>query len=131
MSRQIDFNQPLSDEDRAWLHEWSQDWRIEENERRFGQAEQPEVEDQLPHVQSQPDLDGNQVDSQPESGADGQGPETDDDDDDDDDDGLSLEEQIAQLTIDQLKDELEELGEPVTGSKKELQEHLLKALESR
>lgn len=36
MSRQIDETKPFSDEDKAWLHSWSQDWKIEENERRFG-----------------------------------------------------------------------------------------------
>ena len=39
MSRVIDFDKPLSDEDKRWLHERSLDWRIEENERKFGQSD--------------------------------------------------------------------------------------------
>jgi hypothetical protein len=43
MSREIDFEKPLSDEDRAWLHEHSQDHLIAENDRKF--KEEPEEEE--------------------------------------------------------------------------------------
>lgn len=36
MSKMIDFDKPLSDEDRAWLHGRSLDWKVEANDRRFG-----------------------------------------------------------------------------------------------
>jgi hypothetical protein len=41
MSKDIDFDKPLSDEDRAWLHERSLDWRIQENDRKFGKEPEP------------------------------------------------------------------------------------------
>lgn len=111
MSRQIDFNQPLSAEDREWLHEWSMDWRIEENDRRFGTPEG----DHRDHTHA--DI-GNAADASVGDGGAG-------------DDGLTLAEQIASLDVDELKDELKELGESTQGNKDELQERLLKALESR
>lgn len=107
MSRQIDFDKPLSDDDRAWLHEWSQDWRIEENERKFGK---PEAEQESFAAQqespAQPEL--------PTVGSANLDP--------------SLEDQIAALTVAELKEELSEIGQSSEGNKKELQERLLKAL---
>ena len=38
MSRIIDFDKPLSDEDKLWLHQWGYDYKIVENEQRFAQA---------------------------------------------------------------------------------------------
>jgi hypothetical protein len=52
MSRQIDHDKPLSEEDKAWLRETSQVWRIEENERKFDKAHQKSeghVEEPDPH----------------------------------------------------------------------------------
>lgn len=46
MSKEIDFDKPLSDEDRQWLHERSQDYLIAENDRKFkseSEEEEPEV----------------------------------------------------------------------------------------
>lgn len=117
MSRQIDFDKPLSAEDRAWLHEWSQDWRIEENERKFGKQDGPLDEG------AAPDTDENG----PQSEGDGQT----DASAGDDQEQPSLEDQIAALTVPELKDELKEVGESLDGNKKELQDRLLKALEDR
>ena len=38
MSKVIDFDKPLSDADKLWLHEWGYDYKIVENEQRFAQA---------------------------------------------------------------------------------------------
>ena len=38
MSKIIDFDKPLSDEDKLWLHQWGYDYKIVENEQRFAQA---------------------------------------------------------------------------------------------
>jgi hypothetical protein len=51
MSRNIDFDKPLSAEDRAWLHEWSMDWRIEENDRKFSDLVQ---NNNGPQIQNDP-----------------------------------------------------------------------------
>jgi hypothetical protein len=48
MSKEIDLDKPLSDEDREWLHARSQDSVIEANDRQFkdeGEDDEPEVDE--------------------------------------------------------------------------------------
>ena len=100
MSRQIDFDKPLSADDREWLCQMSLGWRIEENERRFGNLD---VAEQVPHEEHEHADIG-------------------------DANTLSLEDEVAALDVSELKDELKGLKLPVSGDKQELQERLLNAL---
>ena len=43
MSKVIDFDKPLSDADKLWLHDWGYDYKIVENEQRFAQAKVHDV----------------------------------------------------------------------------------------
>src|SRR6266404_6825830 len=61
MIRQIDHDKPLSKDDKAWLHEWSLDYLIDANERKFDKEYQkstgPEIEqdpDRAPNPPRQP-----------------------------------------------------------------------------
>jgi hypothetical protein len=46
MSKEIDLDKPLSDEDREWLHEHSLDHQIQANDRQFAEeSEEPEVDE--------------------------------------------------------------------------------------
>jgi hypothetical protein len=47
MSKEIDLDKPLSDEDRAWLHERSLDHQIQANDRQFKDAPEAEVEPEV------------------------------------------------------------------------------------
>lgn len=119
MSRTIDFDKPLSDEDKRWLHERSLDWRIEENERRFGQREVYEnegiVKVEIPGL----------VDPEPSenprapTGESLKPPPV-----------VVVEEvvDVAELTVKELKEHLSDLGLSTEGNKKELQERLDEAL---
>lgn len=123
MSRQIDFDKPLSDEDKLWLHKWGQDWKIEENERRFAQSdthlagELVSVPDALadaglevpePPVNPTPQQ---AVSPQPESF-----------------DEEAIRAEVEELTVAELRANLKDFGEPTDGVKAELQERLLAAL---
>lgn len=129
MSRVIDFEKPLSDEDKQWLHAWSQDWRIEENERKFGKAEEhadgrpvdvtqvlADAGVEVPEPQAQPVVQLTGGRDHPLTGVVDDGGEEDAVD-------------IDELNVDELKQHLHDLGQPTTGNKKELQERLAKALE--
>lgn len=137
MSRQIDFDKPLSDEDKKWLHEWSQDWRIAENERKFGKKVDlttPVDTDALlakAGLEVPPPPPGpTQVAGQPLS----QGSEEHHTNRDhpltgvvDDDEPVEAVD-IEELTVAELKAELADLKLSTDGNKKELQERLAEAL---
>jgi hypothetical protein len=146
MSRNIDFDKPLSTEDRAWLHEWSMDWRIAENDRKFSETVQnisgPVITQNPDNAIANPRLPHNFPEEKVATGpvypvanhpqiqqyanTVGQLP------------GTTVEPapqpepeavDIEDLTVDELKSELKNLDQPVTGNKAELQDRLTKALE--
>jgi hypothetical protein len=136
MSRTIDFDKPLSDEDKKWLHEWSQDWRIEENERKFGKkvdltkpvdtaavlakagVEVPDPPPGPTQVAGQPLSQGSEQfhanRDHPFTGT--------------VDDSPVEEVDIEELTVEELKTELAGLELSTAGNKKELQQRLAEAL---
>jgi hypothetical protein len=130
MSREIDFEKPLSDEDKEWLHEMSMDWRIEENDRRFDKEYQ-ESEGYRPEEDANKSA---SVPRQPANFATDQfatgpvypvvesvnaAPATQE---------VVEEVDVEELTVEELKDELRGLDQPTTGTKAELQKRLTKAL---
>jgi hypothetical protein len=136
MSRKIDFDKPLSDEDKEWLHGWSQDYLIDENARKFDKAYQkstgpeiPRIEVNAPAAPRDPrDFPNDKVATGPVYPTDvnaGQVQQY------ADTSSKPVEEEvdINDLTVDELKDELRKLDEPVSGTKDELVKRLSKALE--
>jgi len=125
MSREIDFDKPLSDEDKRWLHERSLDYHIEENERKFGQAKVHA--EGLPVKVEIPGLEVPEPPAQP-TFAPGWVPEV-------TPSGTTevAEEEVEEvapedLTVEELKVELRERNLPTDGNKAELIKRLNKAL---
>jgi len=139
MSRVIDFDKPLSDEDKRWLHERSLDWRIEENERKFGQSDThaegtpinmkavlADAGVEVPEAPATPIYVGEQ------------GPGTEGFRDhpltgvvvasDEDEDAEEADFDVKSLTVEELRDNLREFGESTSGNKAELQKRLTKVL---
>jgi hypothetical protein len=128
MSRQIDFEKPLSDEDKEWLHEMSLDWRVEENNRRFDKEYQEsegfKPDPEVNNAANVPRLPANFATDQFATGPvypvvePVNAPASE-----------SVEEvDVEELTVDELRDELRGLGESTSGTKAELQKRLTKAL---
>lgn len=162
MGKAIDLDKPLSDADKLFLHERSQDYLIEENERKFAQrklhdaGEPIDVKGALekagvepPDAPPNPSYVGamGSVQQGPliVEGEDNAGrvplprdhPLTQEVDDgegtgipaaQDEWDGKSVRAEINTLTVDELKDNLRDLDEPVSGDKAELQKRLFAAL---
>jgi SAP domain len=136
MSRQIDFDKPLSDEDKRYLHEWSQDWRIAENERRFGKNVDLSVPVDTDAVLAKAGVEVPPPPPGPSQVAGpvlSQGSEGFHQNRDHPLTGVVDEEpveevDIDELTVEELRAELHDLGEPTTGNKAELQKRLAKAL---
>jgi hypothetical protein len=134
MSRQIDLEKKLSDEDRAYLKEWSRSDLIEQNDRQFGKPEpEPEVSEDggqdLPTADAKPfweegkepeskfvqrpfdpQVTGHFASEPVDQG--GEPPE---------------EVEIDELTVDELKDELKARNLSTSGNKTDLQKRLAKA----
>lgn len=152
MSKVVDLDKKLSDDDRAYLKERSRLWEIDENDRKFKQGKY--ADDFVPEFQpgytvaAPPIEPGSEADNPPTFvgarpyGVDRGvwGGST----------GLTEQEALAgnagephstqeeveevdvdELTVEQLKDELHALDLPVSGNKKELQDRLQKALEDQ
>lgn len=192
MSMQIDHSKPLDAETKKWLHEWSMDYVIEENERIHGKqegGEPPNVQKALEEagfqapppppgpttvagqgtVATGPVIVEGENDLPPEPGsigtrvelprdhaltgviAEDQGltdprviaetgvgaqPQPNDDGgqvepqtkDDGKFDTRAVRAEVNELSVDELKDNLRELEEPVSGNKDELRDRLVKAL---
>jgi hypothetical protein len=137
MSKVIDFDKPLSDEDKLWLHQWGYDYKIVENEQRFAQAK---VHDaglpinvagvladagiKVPVPQPNPAIPARfaptgvatvaeVVESAPEASEFNE---------------AALRVDIAELTVAELKEEIKELGGEPEGNKAHLQDQLVELL---
>jgi hypothetical protein len=135
MSRTIDFEKPLSDEDKQWLHEWSQDWRIAENERRFGKKVDLTKEVDVPALLEKagvevpdPPSGPTQVAGQPVSQGSDQFHQNRDHELTGTVDEEPEEVDIDDLTVDELKEELRSRDLPVSGNSPELKKRLAEAL---
>jgi hypothetical protein len=136
MSRQIDLEKKLSDEDRAYLKEWSRNDLIEQNDRQFGKPEpEPEISKEggqdLPTADAKPFWEEGK---EPESkfvqrpfdpqvtGHFASEPV-------DQGEGSEVEEVAPEdLTVEELRAELRERDLPTDGNKAELVKRLKKAL---
>lgn len=182
MSVQVDHSKPLDDETKRWLHEWSLDWVIEENERIHGKqegGEPPNVQEALRQAGFEPPpappgptsvapvgnvatgpvivegvndkpvepgsgvvtvpvalprdhaftavVDENRTDavlSEVEGSTAGQTPAN----EPEAWDAKAVRAEIAELSVDDLKENLKDLEQPVGGNKEELQKRLYAAL---
>ncbi|QHB37435.1 hypothetical protein SEA_LEOPARD_28 [Mycobacterium phage Leopard] len=169
MSMQVDHSRPLTKEEKVWLHQWSLDWVIEENERihgKQGDGEPPNVQAALEDagfkapppppgpttvagqgtVLTGPVVVEGENDQPPAPGTIGTRVELPRDhpltaaiDDStpaggqqaaeaDEWDAKAVRAEVNELTVDELKENLRELDEPVSGDKAELQKRLFNAL---
>jgi len=122
MSRKIDDNKPYSDEDRAYLHGRSLDWKIEVNNKRFGTPSKSKGRVAL----SSEDVPVPGADVKPDAGSDTPVVEEDVD--------LSgfnqdLVNQIVTLDDKALSEELEFRGVVATGSRKQKEKALLEKVD--
>lgn len=137
MSEAVDHSKPFTKEQVAYFHAWSMDWAIEENQRIHKQADvhasggqvdisgvlakagvKPSDPPANPVPVGQGNVDEGVLDAIVDDAPVG-----------DDGQPLTLEEQVASLTVDELKANLKDLGEPVSGNKDELQARLIAAVE--
>lgn len=132
MSRIIDFDKPLSDEDKLWLHQWGYDYKIVENEQRFAQAKTHDAGDPIdvskvlvdaglkePVAQPNPILPSHVV----PTGAVGQtaAPVSTFDEE-------AVKAEVFDMTVAELRDNIKELGGEPEGNKAHLQEQLIELL---
>jgi hypothetical protein len=136
MSKDIDLDKPLSDEDRAWLKDHSQLDLIAENDRKFKEPEEsdpdaPQVSPADPPRFWEPGKEPEQRFVQrpfdPQVSGHFASKAEDGDEVKEVDEGEGEIVGLEDLTVEELKDELRELGLSTSGSKKELQERLQKA----
>lgn len=118
MSRKLDDDKPYSDEDKAYLHGRSLDWKVEVNERRFGKRRKGASRVAL--LSNDPDV--NVADDKPDASIDVPGIVP----------GEELEQfnsdlvtQVVALPDDALKEELKLRGVIAVGTKEHLQYLLL------
>ena len=124
MSKAIDFDQPLSDEDKLWLHEWGYDYLIEANEQRFAQAERHDSGEPVdvagalanaglsqPVLPESPVLPSNDINAPAEPF---------------DEEAVRIE--IADFTVAELRENIKELGGEPEGNKIALQDQLVELL---
>lgn len=110
MSRQIDDDKPLSDDDRAYLKERSLQWKIDEIDRRYPPDHNP-----VPKAKPEDDDLSNLLDPTLKYDI----SEFDE----------ALQKEVSGLKVTELQTELTDLGVgPTTGHKKELQWRLAKAV---
>jgi hypothetical protein len=137
MSKQIDFEKPLSDEDRAWLKDHSQSYLIEENDRKFGkEPPAPKVDDSggqelettgaaenwEPGTEPKVEFAYRPYDP-PISGHYAVEPAV---------EPQSVEEvDVDELTVEELKEELQARGESTSGSRNDLVKRLEKATKGK
>ncbi len=148
MGRYISPDQPMSDEDKAFLRKRSRGDEVVENERRFppGESPAPHEEagympnkvgyDYLAQAEKTEDAGGRQIERiptddrglpiLPEFGYDNTAPE--DEGDDIDDDILA---KVLDYTVAELKAELKKIGEKTDGNKDELIDRLANALQDK
>lgn len=137
MSEQVDHSKPFTKEQIEYFHAWSMDWAIEENLRVHGQAEAHGEGGEVDISGALADAGINPPEAPPNPVPVGQGnvdePVLDAIVDDapvgDDGQPLTLQEQVESLTVDELKANLKDLGEPVSGNKDDLQARLIAAVE--
>lgn len=144
MSKQIDFDKPLSDEDRQWLHERSQDYLIAENDRKFAKEGEAEVEPEVSEDGGQefvttgakaPWEPGTEPSSQfaqrpydpPVSGNWDPGPVVSEEDLEGAEAAAEADDDLGTWTVDELREELRAQGESTSGNKDELVKRLRKA----
>lgn len=132
MSRIIDFNKPLSDEDKLWLHQWGYDYKIVENEQRFAQANVHDAGKPIDVAKVLADA-GLQKPSAPTSpvlfdNATPSGGETQSAAKSFDEEALRAE--IADFTVAELRENIQELGGHPDGNKSALQDQLIELLRS-
>jgi len=141
-------DRPLTDDEKLYLHQWSRDDLIEINERIFNQSEAHDkgepidvkkaLDDagiELPESPPEPTYVGaqggvRQARDHPLTGVVDDAP-VDDDATADDWDDKDVQAEVDEMKVDELKEYLRELGEPVSGNQKELQDRLFKALKKQ
>ena len=142
MSKEIDFEKPLSDEDREWLHERSLDHLVQANDRQFAkEPEEAEVNEEEGSQQFvttgaktswEPGTEPVQQFAQrpydpPLSGAFKPGPVVGEEDvAGKEGSGVEAEDDLDTWTVEELKDELRSHGESTAGNKDELIKRLRK-----
>lgn len=136
MSYEVDHSKPFTKEQKDYFHQWSMDWAIEENERLHKQKDvhneggEVDLSKAIKHIEV-PDPpqnptradgstvlvedDGSIYGKSDDAPAKGEFEET-------------LEDEVNAMTVDELKDNLRGLDEPVSGNKDELQARLIAAV---
>jgi SAP domain len=139
MSKIIDFDKPLSTEDRDWLKERSQGYLVEENDRKFGkESKEPKVDKKS----GSQELETTGAPANWEEGTEPKieyvarpydpavsghfGPES-EETAAAEAEAAAVEEDLDTWTVDELKDELRAIGESTSGNKDELVKRLRKA----
>lgn len=130
MSKVIDFDKPLSDADKLWLHQWGYDYKIVENEQRFAQAKVHDVGAPIdvakvlvdaglekPVAPASPVLPEHIVPSGGETTSNAKGF-----------DEEALRAEIADFTVAELRENIHELGGHPEGNKAGLQDQLIELL---
>jgi SAP domain len=129
MGRNIDLTKKLSDEDKQWLIDRSRGYEVDENERRL--ADDPKDEGGPSELEWEPTTRYADAPFDEPSPNTRQVPRP-----------VGVSEELASpdaeeevevddLTVEELKDELREFGEPLDGNKADLQKRLKKALKDR
>jgi hypothetical protein len=129
MGKAIDFDKPLSDEDKAWLRSRSRSWQIDEHERRLadkkskGDVEPVDDEFPPPYTVGQPPFDEPTDNTRQVPRPVGEHELL----DSPGEKGDGAEDDLEDWTVDELKDELRERDLPVSGNKDELVKRLKEA----